>query len=130
MRLFRTRLHTYVALVFLACLVIAGIVMLLFPRGRVTRANFEKIQVGMSLEDVERLLGLPDFEARLVEGKDGDIRPEELRKEGDQDCILQVWASPEVNFIVIADPTRRVVRRDTVEMGLWDRVWYWVMEQF
>jgi hypothetical protein len=45
MRFFRTPLHAYVALVLLACLLIAGIVILLLPRERVTRANFEKIQV-------------------------------------------------------------------------------------
>ena len=57
MNLFRTRLHAYLALVFLACLLTAGSVVLMLPRGRLTRANFEKIQVGMSLEDVERLFG-------------------------------------------------------------------------
>ena len=45
MRFFRTRLHAHIALVLLVCLVIAGVVILLLPRERVTRANFEKIEV-------------------------------------------------------------------------------------
>jgi hypothetical protein len=38
MRLFRTRLHAYVALVLLACLVIAGVVFVLLPRDNTPNA--------------------------------------------------------------------------------------------
>ena len=118
MRLFRARLQAYISLVLLACVLTAGTVILLLPHGRVTKANFEKIQVGMSLEDVERLLGPPDGEG-------------ELRKKGDLDRIFQVWTSPEITIMVSADPARRVVGRGILEMGsLWERVWSWVMEYF
>jgi hypothetical protein len=131
MRLFRTRLHAYAALVFLGCLVIVGVVILVLPRKGVTRANFEKIEIGMSVADVQRLLGRrPDFETRTVQG---DVFWPHV-KEGDRDCIFQRWSSPEATIIVVVDATGRVVYRfafsdsSLVAKGnFWEAVWSWIM---
>lgn len=48
-------------LAFAACLGLAGFwgVRLLTPRHRINHGSFEKIQVGMTLEEVEALVGVP-----------------------------------------------------------------------
>jgi hypothetical protein len=80
----------------------AGVVILLLPRERVTRANFEKIQLGLSQDDLLGLLG-PAVETRLS-GKT-------LLEEGDHDCTLRRWNSAKMTIIVIADAAGRVVDR-------------------
>jgi hypothetical protein len=118
MRLFRTRLHAYVSLVVLACVLIAGIVVLLLPRERVTRANFEKIEIGMSLADVERLLGPPSGRQPMLgmfqDGRfvwDGLDGAEELRRKGYGDYDMLGWASPGIEIVVFFDIHGIVVDR-------------------
>jgi hypothetical protein len=117
MRLFRTRLHA-VSLVFLACLLVGGIVILLLPRERVTRANFEKIEIGMSLADVERLLGPPSGRKPMLgmfqDGRfvwDGLDGAEELRRKGYGDYDMLGWASPGIEIVVFFDTHGIVVDR-------------------
>jgi hypothetical protein len=46
---------------FLGCLVVAGAALyLLWPRSAINRENFEKVQVGMTLAEVEAILGGPE----------------------------------------------------------------------
>jgi len=45
----------------LALLVLAGTVWLLWPRDPVSRATYQKIQIGMTLEEVEALIGRPSI---------------------------------------------------------------------
>jgi hypothetical protein len=101
MRLFRTRLHVYISLVFLACVVTAVIVILMLPRERVTRANYDKIEIGMSVADVESLLGPPDF--RWI----GPI----LSKYTVEYPPGHGWSSPEVTILVMPDANGRIVYR-------------------
>ena len=57
-----------VALVGLAVVVAAGVVMLWPWEDRVTRYNYDRIQIGMSLADVEAILGSPgDYRTGLGE---------------------------------------------------------------
>jgi hypothetical protein len=132
MRVFRTRLHAHVSLVLLACLVTGAIVILLLSRERVTRVNFEKIKLGMSQADVERLLG-PAVETQPV-CNTWKVWPQELREEGYQDCAFQRWSSARMTIILITDATGTVV--DRFEFGdsslvsestFWETVWYWIV---
>ena len=115
MRLFRTRLHAYVALVLLACVVTAVIVVLLLPGERVTEANYEKIKLGMSQAEVQRLLGPPDHEDR-------------------GDSIYQQWHSPELTIILISDGAGGVRARWSGKgkrtASVFEMLWYWMMRQF
>jgi hypothetical protein len=98
MRLFRTRLHALFSLVLLACGVTAVFVILVLPRERVTRANFEKIQVGMSLDEVERLLGPPYSELITVRATN-----EFAWEEGDLDCVYSTkWYGAELTIRVLS----------------------------
>jgi hypothetical protein len=115
MRLFRTRFHAYVALVFLGCVVIAGIVIMLLARERVTEANFVKVTLGMSEADVRRLLGPPDFEpgcrpalydaAELYDAADFHFAT------GYRYYTRQQWSSPEITIALCSDPDDRVAHR-------------------
>jgi hypothetical protein len=137
MPLLPTRLHAYVALVLLACLLIAGIVILLLPRERVTRANFEKILIGMSQADVHRLLGPPDFQAvelGIFRGPDYELNslfgPDKLRRMGYREYTRLYWRSQQIGINVILDNDGIVVFRYSLdEKGpeSWtDLVRYWI----
>jgi hypothetical protein len=119
MRLFRTRLHAYISLVLFGCVVIAGIVVLLLPRERVTRANFERIEIGMSLDDVERLLHAPDLEYR--NGAEGIPKG----------FTLYGWISPEVTILVISDANGTILRRGSLDgqrrASVFQIAWSWIM---
>ena len=142
MRLFRTRLHAYITLVFVACVVTAVIVVLLLPPERVTRANFEKIELGMSTADVQRLLGRrPNFEmveSGIVRGPAAysmDFDPKGLRQDGYQDYKRQQWDSPDVIIVVVSDATGRIVCRYTApgegrRPSVFETAWYWIMRLF
>ena len=129
MRFFRTRLHAYVVLVLLASLLVAGIVLLLLPRERVTRANFDKIEIGMSVADVERLLGPPDFEYPPNPYFDS-----QGRKQRYQDCAGHGWSSPEITILLISNGDSRIVRRDRADgqtrATVFQIVLTWIMRHF
>jgi hypothetical protein len=140
MRLFRTRFHAYVALVFLACLLITGIVILL-PRERVTRANFERIEIGMSVADVQTLLGRrPEVQAvdsGRVLGPSSysvDLGPKRLHRDGYQNYTRQQWSSPELTINVISDANGRIVCRYSHEgqrrPSVFDIVRFWLFRHF
>jgi hypothetical protein len=122
MRLFRIKLHRYVALVLLACVVTAVIVIAMLPPEQVTRANYDKIHVGMSLEEVEQLLGPPHLEQGVVQGKGRnivDIWPQ-----------YHEWISAELAIVVMADDNDRVVDLFCYQKngGFFERVWYWIVK--
>ena len=140
MRLFRTRLHGYISLVLLACVVTAAIVVLLLPRERVTRANFEKIEIGMSVADVETLLGPPDFEwydAIVPKPRTLDSGPHGREQDYEQ-STGQGWNSAEITILVTADANGRIVRRDSADGRrranafemVWAEIHWWIMRFF
>jgi hypothetical protein len=64
------RSHRLLALVALA-IAVSVLVFSFWPRERITQANFQKIQVGMSQAGLRELLGEPEYEAvefGLVQG--------------------------------------------------------------
>jgi hypothetical protein len=63
-----------VALAGLAVVVAAGVVVLRPRQDRVTRANYDRIQIGMSRADVETILGPPgDYRSGAVKWKASSI---------------------------------------------------------
>jgi hypothetical protein len=107
----------------LAAIALGGIVVVLIPvmqgSSPVTRANFDKIQIGTPLAEVHRMLGPPEFhtvEFGLVEAPGSYItRPgdgeEEARRRGFKQYRRQQWNSSEFDIIVISDIEDRVVYR-------------------
>jgi hypothetical protein len=125
MRRFRTRVHAYAMLVILVWLVIGGIVVLLLPGERVTRAHFDKIKLGMSLADVEGLLGPPDWTTRLPRA--ALPRGHELYEE--EDFIRERWHSSELTIMVSADGDGKVFDRLSFperHATAFDRVRLWI----
>jgi hypothetical protein len=111
-----------------AILVIGLVSLLLFlrsstPPSPVTRANFQRIEVGMSQSDLRSLLGAPEYDATelgRINGPDSYslnfIQSEkERRQSGYRDYRRQQWTSSECSIIVISDPERKVVCRYTRE---------------
>jgi hypothetical protein len=127
--LLRARLHAYVALVFLACVVTAVIVVVMLPRERVTRANYDKIRTGMSEADLLRLLGPPDFEKQVFQNTLA-FGPVHVRSMEEDRGIYRQWVSPKAAILVIVDDAGTVVHRNFIERGLWSTVWSWVTEYF
>jgi hypothetical protein len=115
---------------------------LMFPQERVSQANFEKIELGMSQAAVQRILGPPEYqtiELGMVQGPktysiDFHARPEELRLRGHRDYKRQQWSSPEITIIVIWDAGGSVVCRYTGEgqrrLNPLELVWYWISRLF
>jgi hypothetical protein len=133
MRLFRTRFHEHLSVVLLVCLLITGIVILLFPREGVAQASFEKIEIGMSLDEVQRLLGPPDLEwidsglQREMGWYTLDCDPKRLREDRYRNTTRQLWSSPELTIVVISNFAGRVAcrgfcggrKRDNAFVMLW-----------
>jgi hypothetical protein len=91
---------------------------LLWPKQRITQANFEKIQVGMSQEELHQLLGTPYSEVvelGLVIDPHTFLPPSgtpaELRQKGYKEYRWQFWASSEITIGVISDTEGQVVCR-------------------
>jgi hypothetical protein len=96
-----------------------GLLVLLWPPNPITRANFDRIRVGMSQAELYGLLGAPQYqtvESGLVEGPETyatnrDQSDEERRRRGFREYRRQQWTSSEVTIIVISEPQGRVVCR-------------------
>jgi hypothetical protein len=90
----------------------------LLPPERVTRANFEKIEIGMSNSDVQRLLGPPQLRAVDLGMVRGDTYSVDFGggsppEKGFTKCIRQQWNSPEITIVVIFDTKDTVICRYT-----------------
>jgi hypothetical protein len=112
------RYYPWVALLATAVAAVA-VVFVSWPRGAVTRANFQRIQVGMSQADLSGLLGPPDYdtvELGLVQGPEtytvsfGESDDERHRR-GFRNYRRQQWTSSEVEIVVISDSAGSVVCR-------------------
>ncbi len=103
--------------------VVVGVLAVLvatLPDGRVTRAVFAKIRIGMSQDDLRDLLGRAlDFQTMDLGRVDGPEHyavnfgtdPKELRRAGYQDYRREVWISSEVTITVVSDSGEQVVCR-------------------
>lgn len=123
--------------------VVVGLVALLvyaWPKGRVTRASFAKIRIGMSQTELHDLLGrAPDLRAMDLGRVEGPDRyavnfatdPKELRRKGYGDYWREQWTSSEVTIIVITDLKGQVVCRYTGggQSRLRD-FWNWLSTRF
>jgi hypothetical protein len=136
-------------LVFVAlAIVVATVTLTLWPRNRISAANFDRIQIGMSQAELRGLLGSPqidDFELGKARGSeeyvsarddgvllltnrvgttclDGDYRYSkvELRLMGFQDYQCQTWVSSEIRIYVISDQEGHVACRFRHEGRPWD----------
>jgi hypothetical protein len=109
------------------------------PQERVTRANYEKIQLGMSQADLRLLLGRPQVQAvdlGMVQGDSyltylpGGSPPDK----GFRKCMRQQWDSPEISIVGVFDTEGRVICRYTGEgqrrVNAIDIVWYWIWRLF
>jgi hypothetical protein len=93
--------------------------LVLWPHGTVTRANFQRIRVGMSQADLRDLLGQPEYdtvELGLVKGSEtyslNFTESEEKRRErGFRNYRRQQWSSSEITIIAISDLEGSVVCR-------------------
>ena len=131
------RSHQWVALLATGIAVVA-VVFVLWHRGAVTRASFQRIQVGMSQAELCGLLGRPEvdtMELGMVQGPDTYSiivggSDDERRQEGFMNYRRQQWASPEITIIVISDPDGSAVCRYSREgqslLGWLDLVRSWI----
>jgi hypothetical protein len=120
-----------VALVGLA-VVVAAVVVLLWPRaGRVTRANRDRIRIGMSRADVEAILGPPGDYATVLfcEGSGSAVDPREVYAEAarsfspvnardrDQAC----WCGNDCVIFIAFDVDGRVLGQSSMQPRIWDQ---------
>ncbi len=109
-------------------IVVSTLVIALWPKQRITKANFDKIQIGMSQEELRRLLGPPEFdkvEVGLVKDPNTysitlSTPPEELRRQGHKDYRWQQWTSSEISIVVVSDMEGQVVCRYPGPGQEWD----------
>ena len=90
-------------------------------RDRVTLANFDRIQLGMTEAQVRQLFGRgPDLQTPQIgevmdpftySGVDVDMAAEGLHSKGFRDYLWRQWTGPEFSMIVIFDQAGRVVCR-------------------
>jgi hypothetical protein len=83
----RSRLLVCLTLLTLAALVVGN---LIWPTGRANKPNFARVRLGMSVRDVEALLGPPHYG-----------RVETPRRENHHDYQFQQWDTPETTFVVL-----------------------------
>jgi hypothetical protein len=105
----------------LAALAVASVVLSFVPwsSNPVSRANFGRIQLGMSQAEVHSLLGKPGIQTvqlGLVTGPDRYVTNfsqsvEECRQRGFRDYQWQQWISTELSIVVVFDLESRVVCR-------------------
>jgi hypothetical protein len=99
--------------------VIAGLVLAVWPREVITKKNFARIQVGMTQSDLYDLLGAPQYqtvEIGLVNGPESyatnsHISAEEKHRRGFRQYRRDQWTSAECTISAISDAQGRVVCR-------------------
>jgi hypothetical protein len=119
------RSHPRVALLATAVAAVA-VVFVSWPRETVTRANFQRIQVGMSQAELWALFGRPEYdtvELGLVPGPETftvnfDQSDDERHRRGFRNYRRQQWTSREITIVVISEPDGGVVCRYSCE-GQW-----------
>jgi hypothetical protein len=102
-----------------------------WPKQRISAANFEKIEIGMSQAELYGLLGAPEIdfvELGQVQGPDKYsinhyFSKDQLRGMGYQDYRRQEWTSSEISIVVVSDSQGQVVCRYSSE----GRPWNWRM---
>jgi hypothetical protein len=128
MALIRNWVRSRPFLAFLAfAIVLAALVFALWPKQRITKANFDKIQAGMSQEELRQLLGTPYFD-NVQLGLVIDPQtfappsgpPGELRRKGYKEYRWQNWASSEISIGVVSDSEGQVVCRYSQPGQEWD----------
>jgi hypothetical protein len=125
----RVRRRLVLALILLACAVLAGASAWLFwPRTAITRANAEKIEEGMTRAEVEALLGGPHRDdatgPTVLDTEDGDeLALARLRRYIDLQVIaamdaepIWIWRSNQVEIHVRFDGKEQVVSCDSINM--------------
>jgi len=120
---------------FLVCsgfaLVVLIVVFVIWPKkSRINKANFGKIQVGMSQADLHQLLGPPQYEKveiGRVEGPEtyviSGMSNEAAFRRGFRYCQRQQWSSSEINITVILDHDGQVVCRYSSQGSPLDLLW-------
>jgi len=109
-------------LIFFAfAIVVATLVFTFWPKQRITKANFDKIQIGMSQEELLQLLGTPEIDTvqlGLVEDPQtfiilgSDSRYKDYR--------FQQWTSSEISIGVVSDSEGQLVCRYSNPGREWD----------
>jgi hypothetical protein len=99
---------------------------LLWPRTAITRENAAKIKEGMTLAEVEAILGGP---ARNESDMPDNFINDAFVMNGEQPFTEKRWASPGRVVILHFDDSCRVIRRTTTDFGvdhsLFDMVRRW-----
>jgi hypothetical protein len=96
--MFRPRRRLFIALGLLACVLLTGVAWLLWPRGSgITRANAARIAKGMTLDEVEALLGGPARDEST-----GPLNPDHKLGFG-PGGVVREWRSDEVIIHVTMD---------------------------
>jgi hypothetical protein len=112
------RFSPFLAFVALA-IAVATLVFGLWPKQKITKANFNKIQIGVPQGELCRLLGNPEFDAvELGTVRDAKnyatndyYKRDQLLGMGYQDFRHQQWISSEISINVISDLNGDVVCR-------------------
>jgi hypothetical protein len=90
----------WIAVVLVVLSVGLGVALFLWPRDSITRSNWDKIQIGMTEEQVKAILGGPgitdgEYEIAIAEGRfpfvHNDVTLEEPEWNGERLGDLKVW---------------------------------------
>jgi hypothetical protein len=99
-----------VVLAGLAVVGAAGVVLLRLQEDRVTRANYDRIQIGMSRADVEAILGPPgDYSTTQMAYLLEDPWPVESWPSDDR-VVVEEWCYDKASIDVAFTPTGTVMR--------------------
>ena len=109
-------------------IIVAAVLFTLWPKQRISSANFDKIEIGMPQAELRELLGAPEFDSvvfGLVEGPktfstNFHFSNEQLRQRGFRDYGYQQWNSSDITIVVISDQQGEVVCRYNLEGQPWD----------
>jgi len=102
-------------------IVVSTLVIALWPKQRITKANFDKTQIGMSQGELLQLLGTPEIDTiqlGLVEDPQtfiilgSDSRYKDYR--------FQQWTSSEISIGVVSDSEGQLVCRYSNPGREWD----------
>ena len=112
-------------------ILVAAVILTSWSKQRISAANFDKIEIGMSQTELYGLLGAPEFDRvlfGLVEGRNTFttnfyFSNEQLRQRGFRDYRFQQWTSSEISIVVVSDQEGQVVSRYSHE----GRPWNWRM---
>jgi len=108
MRTLVKRWWFWAAAILLTAGITAGVVLVHSGQSKITKANFDKVQIGMTAEEVEQILGEPTQRAWDLPGENS----------------ANLWLCDVTEIMVYFDADHRVSNKDFTRGTTWDYLRY------